>query len=139
MSRLVFGVRNVAYTDAEHPESTTTYQVAKILEDRYDVMGVFYKIHHQEIIDRIAKRYLDRVKDLMDGKPSPRRWPMERIDSLFRDYLSADEWQSYTGETIQAAQKGRSSRKKAKKYATGRPAFIDSGLYRRSFRSWIER
>ena len=64
---------------------------------------------------------------------------MAQIESAFRDYLSADEWQKTTGQAIAAAQNGVSHRfKKIKGKTRGpRPAFIDTGLYARSFKAEI--
>lgn len=142
MSILKLGVTDVAYVDGENPGATTTYQVAKILEDKYDVMGVFYEIHGKQIVEDVAQKYTNLVTDLIEGNSAPlkqKRWMLPKVDSAFRDYLANDEWQQETGNVIKAAAEGKTSRKKKKTYGTARPAFIDTGLYSRSFKAWIER
>jgi hypothetical protein len=62
-----------------------------------------------------------------------------KVDQMFRDYLSAGEWEMTSGQPTQAAQAGVSHRKK-RPYAKSnkpRPSFIDTGLYQASFRSWM--
>lgn len=139
MSTLHLGVRDVAYTDTDHPDATTTYQVAKILEENYGVMQVFWEAHKREIVQEVARNYLTAVDDLVSGTPTGREWPLPKTESAFRDYLDSDEWRKETGVMIMAAVMGKSSRKKGKKYASARPAFVDSGLYKRSFQAWMTR
>ena len=161
-SVLHLGVVNVAYVDSEEKDATTTGKVAEILEDKYHVMRVFVENHEEEIADIVAKRYLGMINTMANGGPKPDRQniPMDKVDSAFRDYLGADEWQKTSGQTIEAAKTGVSHRFKsikggtlsAKSIAAGkskaasmvlkasrgpRPAFVDSGLYSAAFRSWL--
>ncbi len=159
---LHLGVVDVAYSDPETEGATTTFEVAERLEREYDVMGVFVGAHKKEITKALTQRYAGIINTVANGGPKPDRKhiPMPKIDSAFRDYLSADEWQSITGRVIMAARMGVSHRFKnadnkfitAKSIAEGkdqpatmvlkkprgpRPAFIDTGLYSASFRSWL--
>lgn len=144
MSTLHFGVVDLAYSDADTPGAQTTYQVAKRLEEEYDVMGTFVRLHEDEIVTAVTDKYrnvLNRVMEGNSGQLNRREWMMPKIESGFRDYLSRDEWQQATGRTIAAAQRGVSHRfknpeRRAKNHGP-RPAFIDTGLYRRSFRAWL--
>jgi hypothetical protein len=162
MSTLSLGVVNVAYVDSEEKDATTTGEVAEILEDKYHVMGVFVDTHKEEIADLVAKKYLAMLNTMVNNGPKPdsKAIPMDRVDSAFRDYLGADEWQHSTGQTIAAARAGVSHRFKSVKGGTlsaasiasgknkaasialkksrgPRPAFIDTGLYSAAFRSWL--
>lgn len=140
MSKVVLGVVNLAYADEEG--GTTTHEVAEILEKKYGVMDVFVQAHRQAILDDVSKAYVTMLKRyLKTGSAwgNHHEFPLERTDAAFRDYLSRDEWQKLTGRTIGAAQGGISSRKKAGRYETARPAFIDTGLYRRSFRAFLQK
>lgn len=142
MSTLKLGVVDAAYSDGENVGATTTYEVAKILEEKYDVMNVFYKIHGKQIVEDIAQKYTQFATNLIEGNSTAlkqKRWMLPKVDSAFRDYLANDEWQQETGNVIKAAAEGKTSRKKKKTYGTARPAFIDTGLYSRSFKAWIER
>lgn len=144
--KLILGVQNVAYSDAEHKGVTTTGEVAEILEDEYDVMGVFMEIHGGEVMAEVGKSMTAYLNSIFQGNPAKaeRGLALSKIEEQFKDYLSADEWQSHTGRVIQAAQTGKSARFK-KGYKTDkegnpvtRPAFIDTGLYSASFRAWLE-
>lgn len=138
--QVVLGVHNVAYTDPEHPGLTTTGEVAERLEQDYDVMAVFVERHRKEMMADVGKRLAQTVNALFRGRPVMRKGiQLSRTEVEFRQYLSQDEWQTHTGRVIQAARLGRSSRfKKAGAKRPPRPAFIDTGLYQRSFRAWLE-
>ena len=159
---LHLGVVDVAYTDPDSEGATTTGEVAVKLEDKYQVMQVFVDAHIKEISGLLAQRYIGMINTMANRGPLPdrRHVPMPKLDSAFRDYLGADEWQAITGRTIKAAKEGVSHRFKsikggtlsAKSIAEGkavaaaivikksrgpRPAFIDTGLYSAAFRSWL--
>lgn len=118
----------------------TTYGVAVILEERYHVMSTFYELHKQEI----ALAVVDVVAGLINqaigagrNEIDPAFDAEQQIESSFRRFLDANEMGSRVN--ISAAQAGVSHRKKspqAKRQA--RPAFIDTGLYRASFRAKIQ-
>ena len=163
MSTLHLGVIDVAYSDADVPGAQTTYHVAKELEERYEVMRIFVQQHEDEIVTAVTDRYRNALNRVMEGNRSmikQREWPMPKIVSAFRDYLANDEWQKATGRTIGAAKAGISHRFKnpegravsansvvqgkttkftlsAAKSSQPRPAFIDTGLYSRSFVAWL--
>lgn len=163
MSTLHLGVIDVAYSDADTPGAQTTYQVAMILEKKYDVMRTFVRLHEDEIVSAVTQRYQNVLNRVMEGSSAAlhqREWPMPKIVSAFRGYLARDEWQKSTGRMIGAAQRGISHRFKnpegravrassvvsgaASQYGVGpavqgqpRPAFVDTGLYRRSFQAWL--
>ncbi len=144
--KISLGVHDVAYADPEINGATTTGAVASILEAKYKVMRVFVGLNKPEI-RRIAINHMrGMIESLAAGKPesAQRNTPLPKIESAFRDYLSADEWQHTTGKTIKAAQLGVSHRFKNDVYnrrsgRPARPAFIDTGLYSRSFRAWISK
>ena len=144
--KLVLGVQNVAYSDAIAKGVTTTGEVAELLESEYDVMGVFMEIHGKEVMEAVGEQMGRYLQSILQGNPKEAKhgFPLGRVEEEFKDYLSADEWQSHTGAVIQAARIGRSARFKNKKFKndegveTSRPAFIDTGLYSASFRAWIE-
>ncbi len=140
MSRVQLGVNEAAYTDEEG--ATTTGEVAEILEAKYDVMGVFIDAHMDKIKDDVTGTYalfLKRYLKTGETWGGMKEFPLEKIDAAFRDYLDRDEWQKITGRTIRAAKLGLSSRKKDGSYQVGRPAFIDTGLYKRSFRTFLKK
>ncbi len=148
MSKLHLGVIDAAYSDPDAPGAQTTYRVAKILEKKYDVMGVFVEQHEGEIAEAVTKIYQNDLNRIIEGGRSRLgrgESPVPKIESAFSDYLARDEWQTVTGRRIAAAQAGISHRFKKPKARTGpesgdaRPAFIDTDLYRSSFRAWLDK
>ena len=145
--KLELGVEDVAYSDPDASGATTTGEVAEILEAKYHVMRVFAELHGQDMADAITKDLANSMDALLNGEKIskvPLQSAMNQIESDFRDYLSADEWQKTTGQAIAAAQNGVSHRFKNKnnvpskgKVRGARPAFIDTGLYQRSFRAKV--
>lgn len=138
--KLELGVLDVAYSDPEVKGATTTGEVAEILEEKYHVMRVFAELHGQDISDAIAKDVSNSMDALLHGErisKIPLPSAMAHIKTMFQIYLSADEWQKTTGQAIAAAQNGVSHRFKKKRKQGSRPAFIDTGLYQRSFRAKV--
>lgn len=141
--KLHLGVIDIAYSDPEVSGVTTTGEVARKLEDEYDVMQVFYDLDEKKIVGAVADVLQEMVESMMQGNPDARITdsPIGDIQRMFQDYLSRDDWQKITGRTILAAQLGISHRfKDAKNEAAtrgSRPAFIDTGTYRANMIAWL--
>ena len=136
--KLILGVNNVAYAGED---TTTTGEVAKILESEYHIMQVFYELNKKKIQKQVANRLAGMVESIIQGVPeNPGKIKMDDIEEDFRDFLSSDTWQRVTGQTIAAAAAGVNHRMKRPyvKANKSRPAFIDTGLYQKSFRAEIE-
>ncbi len=166
MPKLVFGVVDVAYTQRETvngkttAKRTTTGDVAEILESRYQVMRTFYETRKQKIADALAESMAKTLQDLFAGHPAQGSLTFDadqKIESDFRAFIFSNEMSTIaqsvfnpvtheivgsTGRALSgAAQRGVNHRKLhpyAKKNRT-RPAFVDTGLYVRSFRAWTEK
>ena len=126
-----FGVVDVAYS--EDGKSETTLEVAKKLETEYGVMRIFIAAHEQEIADEMS----EELMAMLDGPVRPANVHFPEVDAQFRDYLSKGEWEKITGRQTGAAAARKSARHKIGMKTADRPSFIDTGLYRRSFRSWV--
>lgn len=139
MPTLHLGVQDMAYSDPEAKGAVTTGEVAEFLEKKYHVMEVFYELYQKKIAEHLADAMSERIESILQGNPDPglRSFDVGGIERMFRNYLSADEWKIVSGQRIAAAEKGVSLRKKAKKRGP-RPAFIDTGLYQRTFKSWMD-
>lgn len=145
MTILHLGVLDVPYkaTD-EHSLPETTGQVASKLEYQYSVMRVFFNTYEKEISELVLFEMKTALENMALG--SEMKMPLQintsKLDTLFNRYLANDEWQKITGKTILAAKLGHSKRFKdrfnEKKLRGPRPAFIDSGLYQASFKSWVD-
>jgi len=139
------GVVDVAYT--EDDKLTTTGKVAGILEANYGVMRTFVELHEDEIGDELVNQLMGMLESAKQGKldediaerVADIHFP--KIQAMFRNYLDAGEWEKTSGQPTQVALDGvRHSHKRP--YANGkgpRPSFIDTGLYRSSFRTWVSK
>lgn len=160
MASLVFGVLEVAYSDAHNPNNpkagvTTTGDVAEILEKRYHVMQTFFDLRKGRIAEYIADGMATAIQNLVAGRPtigSAERLgtgnamydAAQRIEHEFRSFLDANEMQKisialYGTPVSAAAARGVNHRKKRPyvKKNRARPAFVDTGLYRASFRALV--
>ena len=139
MAIVHFGVVDVAYT--EKGKSTTTGDVAEILEDKYSVMQTFIDLHEKDIGNELADQLMGLLESARMGAPVDMSKVMfPKVDAMFRDYLDRGEWEKQKGNMpTKVAQAGVSHRKKRPyvKENPARPSFIDTGLYQSSFRTWL--
>lgn len=146
MATLELGVLDVAYTQREPnqaPKRTTTGDVAQILESNYHVIGTFYALREKRIGDflaeSLANAFMDRINGRNIGKPMFDA--QQRIEAEFRAFLDANEMNklsiALSGQAISAAAERGVSHRRKSPYAkrAARPAFVDTGLYRASFRA----
>jgi hypothetical protein len=120
----------------------TTGAVARILEDKYAVMGNFAALHIQDIAESFAIGISESIESLMQGAPAsvnPFGQATSETEQMFKTYLTNSEIRQtgQAGIPTEAAQKGVSHRLKSKK-GSPRPDFIDTGLYQSSFKAWTE-
>lgn len=153
---LVLGVDDVTYDDTDK----TTGFVATILEAKYSVMATFFYRREEKIIDWLVESMADAIHKLMNGiiidEENIFYDTEQKIESEFRDFLDANEMSTMfyelteseaayfiasTGGFTEAGEAGIRS-KLPHPYASSnpaRPAFIDTGLYQKSFRAWMEK
>ncbi len=146
------GVIDLTYGDKG---SISTGEVAKILEDQYSVMGNFVDLHIGEIAEVMAISVSEAIDSLISGAPAtlnPFGQAEQDIQQMFVKYID-DEEIAQTGQEgvptqaaldgVRTALKKRKEIKNIKKYrsrirGTRRPSFLDTGLYRDSFKVWVE-
>lgn len=152
MTTLHLGVADLAYSDPDAKGAATTGEVATILEKKYHVMRVFLEQNEAKIGDWLVDAMKGVIENMMAGKPlasvnvdlgtklgkrSISGVSINgKIEERFRDYLALGEWQQTSGQSIAAADRGRTLRRKSKK-GPKRVAFIDTGLYQAAFRAWV--
>ncbi len=163
MLTLHLGVVDVAYGDIDASGANTTGEVAEILETKYHVMRIFA----EKNMGLIEKAVADALQGEMETSRTRGRKPTisnlytQKIDQRFREFLTNREIEKILPFTIQAAEQGISHRfkdisgkgvrvsdivagkasgyqKVLKMKRNPRPAFVDTGLYRQSFISWID-
>ena len=149
---LHLGVIDVGYSDEK---GTSTGDVAEYLEQKYDVMGNFAALHMPEIVESVEVSVAEAIEALMGGAPAslnPFGGATEDIKQMFGTYLDNEEIAEtgQAGVPTQAALDGvRTSLKKKKENknvktyrsrvrGTRRPSFVDTGMYRDSFKAWVE-
>lgn len=122
-----------------YSKTMTADKVASILEAKYQVVQDFTQVHENDIkdfldgairevaIDCLKKRVKfrsEKIVELMRPRTS-------QVDKLFRSYLDNEE----TGTSVKAALQGKRTGRKSR---APRPPFVNTGLYRASFRSWVD-
>jgi hypothetical protein len=121
----------------------TTFEVAKILEDKYHIVELF-QVMEKERINELAG---DIITDAIEGieKFTRHRWKkrtkaMEGIESRFRANLVGRKFDGNPGIPTLAAQRGVSHLNQHPYANRGgsRPSFVDTGMYKQSFRAWLE-
>ena len=153
---LHLGVIPIGYVEAPKPgqkkataSTVTTADVAQFLEDKYEVMGTFAKIHGQDIGDALAQSMVGALENLELGAPLSQNVFGEaesKIEHMFKTFITMGEMDGLVpGVPTQAAKdrasgKRRSSRMKNKRRGgNAKPvSFVDRALYVNSFKSWIE-
>ena len=125
--------------------NVTTGDVAEILEEKYHVMRIFFELHAKEITKTLESGLSASLEALLSGAPPPKnafQGAEEKIGEQFRQFLSSKEMEKigYPGVPTKAALAGVNHRLKHPYAKTNkpRPSFIDTGLYQKSFRAWVD-
>lgn len=138
MTTLHLGVLDMPYARAG---SKTTFDVAQILETRYGLMQAFLDMHAPVIAYEVENSLRGAIETvMMGGRGQPFASATEQIEVLFREALSMQSYDfRVPGVPTQAALAGVRHRfKRAYVRRDPRPSFIDTGLYQRSFRAWVD-
>lgn len=125
--------------------TTTTVEVAKKLEAKYGVMQAFYDLHQKDIAKFLEESVTNSIDSLLQGAPlssNPFGDGEQQIEELFKfQFLEQAEMEGLgiPGVPTKASIERRSLRFKSGKGKNKRPSFIDTGLFEKSFKAWIER
>lgn len=121
----------------------TTGDVARILEDKYGLFSVFYRVKAPRVAKALESSMAGALEALIMGQHvNPFGRATQAIDQMYRDFINSREAErvGIPGTPTQAALKGVNHRLKHP-YAKGnprRPSFRDTGLLSASFKSWID-
>ena len=158
MTTLSLGVYDVPYADADNSapasskprkgrapkrlrrtKTTSTGDVAEILETKYGIMQAFFDYYQEKITAKLESDIAAQIENLFLGAP-PAPNPFAGLESFvkscFSDFLSLRqvEMVGLKGVPTQAALSGVNHRMKHPYAKRGpRPSFIDTGLYENSF------
>jgi hypothetical protein len=127
-------------------KTITAEDVAAILEAKYQVLDEFTKLHVAEIQLAILSQFERVAGDVTSGarrssnlgnllKPATKE-----IEAMFKKFLDTEEMNGRVpGVPTKAALTGvRHGRGSKTMQGTPRPSFIDTGIYRASFRAWVD-
>jgi hypothetical protein len=123
----------------------TTGELQKILEARYGIVEFFWDKHSEEVVGGIIEAYFDELAKPESGKGSRTDYmgkAIRRGEQAFRDMLDNRELDGQVdGVPTAAAVSGHSIAKRRRKRGTirkERSSFVETGLYRDSFRIEVE-
>lgn len=141
LSTLHFGFDRVYYPDGR----MTTTDVANILEDEYHIVEHFRDFHKVRIEEILHQALVDQM-DTGAVKAD-----LHKIEDLFKEFLNSRDIERLgipgvpsrvSRRTIKVGgymRKGSPVRGYRRLGGSLRPSFIHSGLYRDSFRAWLEK
>jgi len=129
-------------------KNMTALKVADILEAKYNVVETFHAIHEEEIknvmhegFKEVAERMISErggqtrasLKNLM--KPATKQ-----IENMFRQFLDHEEMNGMIEGVPTDAAKGGKLRGRGKITRRGiqRASFVNTGIYKASFRAWVK-
>lgn len=129
-------------------KTMTAEKVANILEAKYNIIEMFQQINDTEI-SHLLKEGFAEVAEQMLNKPKAStsaslknmmRPYTHEIQNLFRKFLDDEEMAGMVpGVPTKAALSGvRHGRGSKTRRGYQRPSFIDTGIYRASFRAWVD-
>jgi hypothetical protein len=118
----------------------TSVDVAKELEEKYKLVETFWNLIEDATIEQLEEAFVDDVEEVMQMQALSKRGISDeftdKIEDQFKRYLDQEEH----GIKTLAASRGV-SHLLPRPYSRSnppRPSFIDTGLYRGSFRAWVE-
>ena len=135
-------IDNPYRTPGKKTRAITTFDVAQILENKYGLFSVFYRVKQNHIARDLENSLGGALESLMKGQVTDPWGAAEHaIDQRFRDFLSSKEAENVgiPGTPTKAALRGVNYRLEHP-YAKSnprRPSFIDTGMLMRSFKSRV--
>jgi hypothetical protein len=127
-------------------KTMTAEDVAAILEAKYQVVDEFTKLHAADIQLAILSQFEKVAGDYMAGARRPSNMgnalkpATKEIEAMFKKFLDTEEMNGRVpGVPTKAALAGvRHGRGSKTMQGVSRPSFIDTGIYRASFRAWVD-
>jgi hypothetical protein len=126
-------------------KTMTAPKVANILERKYDIVETFSKIYEDEINSLLHERYSEIAsKFISEGKSTTAtlknlmKPSTKKIESMFRQFIDGEEMNGMVPGVPTEIALGGKIRKKGGRRFKSRPSFEKSGIYRASFRAWVE-
>jgi hypothetical protein len=120
-----------------------TGTVAEFLEEKYGVMGFFYKKYEAFVAAALADIYRKKLEVMLMGgpiAPSSHTTFLEKVATQFNYFIDRREMDGQVeGVPTKASLDAKTSRfKKGRQKKGPRPSFRDTGNYEGSMRAWVE-
>lgn len=125
-------------------QGKTTAEVAAELEAKYSIVETFVELEEDNITELLEDAYGEHLEAIMSMESVPKEIvtskQTDKIEANFRKALSSRRFDGViSGVPTTAAQRGVSHlRQHPYAKRPPRPSFIDTGMYQRSFRAWVE-
>lgn len=130
---------NLGITDIPYAEGgKSTGDVAEILEEKFHVMEIFSEKKGGEIAFLLADSLAGSIETVAMGGTvtDPFAGAMQKIEERFREFITLGEHGIHL-KKMDAPKTGARFKRQYRK-AKASTAFVDSGNYRRNFKSWVE-
>jgi hypothetical protein len=123
----------------------TTAQVAKELEQTYGIVEAFYNMEEDYLVRKIEDVMGEELEEVITMSRTTRKKAIsdettDLIEARFRRDLAARKYDGIIPNVPTTSSLRGVSHLRRHPYAKRgpRPSFIDTGLYRASFRAWVE-
>lgn len=121
----------------------TVYDVAVILEEKYEILQTFADEYHDEIEKAVAHSVAGAIETLISSGEAPNNpfaGAEAEITEGMKTFLDIHGMDGKPGVPTQAALKGVNHRLKRPnaKGNPARPSFIDTGTMQASYKAWID-
>ncbi len=134
----------VRWRRPRRPQSTTTGDVAEILERRYGLFSIFSLLNGKDITDAVENAALGQLENLLAGGPRRNRFiedaDLQPIEEAFRKAIDDRAFDGRMPGTPTKASLAGVNHRLAHPYAASnpsRPSFLDTGLMQTNFRAWV--
>lgn len=136
--------RVLSRSQQNYGQGKTTLEVANELESRYHIVETFWEMVEDEFVDQLEESFADDIEEVIAMGGTSRTGisdrDTDRLEAKFRQYLQSRKFDGVIpGVPTTAALRGVSHlRQHPYAKRPPRPSFIDTGMYQRSFRVWVE-
>lgn len=131
-------------TRGKKARGITTAEVAQILEDKYGLFSVYFRVSQKLVSSALENSVAGALESLMMGAKRIDPWgaATQKIETGFRDFISsrAAERSGIPGTPTAAALAGVNHRLKHpyRKANPRRPSFRDTALLMTNFKAWVD-
>ncbi len=125
-------------------QGKTTLEVAADLEAKYKIVETFWEMEEDDFVEMLEDAFADTIEEVMTVEKVSKKGvsikETDKIEAKFRQNLANRRYDGViSGVPTTASQRGVSHlRQHPYAKRAPRPSFIDTGMYQRSFRVWVE-